>query len=72
MLRLFSAKIFRECLEDYSLPIYAFENFDDVEKAIDMKNGTYKFCLPVSVGDFPEVNVPACFSNEENELKKLC
>ncbi len=71
MLRLFSAKIFRECLEDYSLPIYAFENFDDVEKAIDMKNGTYKFCLPVSVGDFPEVNVPACFSNEENELKNF-
>ena len=71
MLRLFSSKIFREDLNDYALPIYAFEDFEDIKGAVNMKNGTYKFCLPVSIGDFPEVNVPACFSSTEEELRKF-
>ena len=68
MLRLFSSKIFREDLSDYALPIYAFENFEDIKRVIDMENGTYKFCLPASIGDFPEVNVPAWCSFEQEEL----
>lgn len=72
MLRILSSKIFREDLNDYSLPMIAFENFDDVKNGIDLNNGTYKFCLPVSVGDFPEVNVTACFSNNEEELRAFC
>ena len=71
MLRLFSSKIFREDLGDYALPVYAFSVFQDIEKTIDMQNGTYKFCLPVSVGDFPEVNVPACFSLNPEEIKEF-
>lgn len=69
MLRIFSSKIFREDLSDYALPMLAFENFEDVEKVMDMNSGTYKFCLPVSIGDFPETNVPACFSNNAEELR---
>ena len=71
MLRLLSSKIFREDLEEYALPMWAFENFEDIEKRIDLNNGTYKFCLPVSVGDFAETNVPACFSNDPEELRKF-
>lgn len=71
MLRMFSSKIFREDLSNYSLPMIAFEDFDDVKNGIDLNNGTYKFCLPVSIGDFAEVNVPACFSNSEEELRKF-
>lgn len=36
-----------------------------------MESGTYKFCLPVSIGDFPETNVPACFSNSAEELRNF-
>lgn len=69
MLRLFSSKIFREDLEDYALPVYSFDDYKDIEETIDMENGTYKFCLPVSIGDFPEVNVPACFSLNSEEIR---
>ena len=51
--------------------MWAFENFEDVKRKIDMTNGTYKFCLPVSIGDFAETNVPACFSNNEDELREF-
>lgn len=68
MLRILSAKIFREDIEDYGLPTVAFENFDDIKKYMDLNNDTYKFLLPVSIGDFAESNVPACFSNKEKEL----
>lgn len=71
MLRFFSSKIFRVYLYNYSLPMIVFEDFDDVKNGIDLNNGTYKFCLPVSVGDFAEVNVPACFSNKEEELRRF-
>lgn len=69
MLRLLSSKIFREDLDEFALPMWAFENFEDVKTKIDMENNTYKFCLPVSIGDFAETNVPACFSNNKNELR---
>lgn len=72
MLRIFSSKIFREDLINYALPMWSFENFDDVVDKINIKSNTYKFVLPVSVGDFPETNVPACFSNNENELRSFC
>ena len=50
----------------------AFDKFDNImESDIDMDNGTYKFCLPVSIGDFPEVNVPTCFSNDTLELREF-
>ncbi|MEI3395074.1 MAG: hypothetical protein V8R82_05125 [Clostridia bacterium] len=71
MLRIFSSKIFREDLSNYALPMCAFEKFDDAKNKINMNNNTYKFCLPVSIGDFPETNVPACFSNSEEELRKF-
>lgn len=71
MLRIFSSKIFREDLSNYALPMCAFEKFDDVRKKINLNNNTYKFCLPVSIGDFPETNVPACFSNNEGELRQF-
>ena len=71
MLRIFSSKIFREDLREFSLPMLAFERFDDVKKKINTSSNTYKFCLPVSIGDFPETNVPACFSNSEDELKQF-
>lgn len=71
MLRLFSSKIFREDLGEFALPMWAFEKFEDVKQKIDMKNNTYKFCLPVSIGDFAETNVPACFSSNEEELREF-
>lgn len=71
MLRLFSSKIFREDVSDYALPMFAFENFDDLDGNIDLDNGTFKFLIPVSVGDFPETNVPACFSNKKEELREF-
>lgn len=71
MLRIFSSKIFREDLSEFSLPMWSFEKFEDVGQKIDMKNNTYKFCLPVSIGDFAETNVPACFSNNEEELREF-
>lgn len=71
MLRILSSKIFREDLYEYALPMWAFENFDDVKTKIDMMNNTYKFCLLVSIGDFAETNVPACFSNNEDELREF-
>jgi hypothetical protein len=71
MLRLFSSKIFREDVPDYALPMFAFENFDDLEGNLELDNGTYKFLIPVSVGDFPETNVPACFSNNKEELRSF-
>ena len=71
MLRLFTPTVFRESVSDYSLPIVAFESFDDVEKEIDLSSKTFKFLLPVSIGDFAESNVPACFSNDENELRRF-
>ncbi len=71
MLRIFSSKIFREDLSNYALPMCAFEKFDDAKNKINMNNNTYKFCLPVSIGDFPETNVPACFSNNEEELREF-
>lgn len=71
MLRIFSSKIFREDLSMFACPMYAFEHFSDVKRKMDMDSGTYKFCLPVSVGDFPEINVPACFSNKESELAQF-
>lgn len=71
MLRLLSSKIFREDLGEFALSMWAFENFEDVKEKIDMTNNTYKFCLPVSIGDFAETNVPACFSNNEYELREF-
>lgn len=72
MLRILSSKIFREDLLEYALPMVAFDKFDNLmESDIDMDNGTYKFCLPVSIGDFLEVNVPACFSNNILELREF-
>lgn len=71
MLRLYSPKIFRENFNDWVLPMWIFENFEEVEKVVDMESGTYKFCLPVSIGDFAEQNVPACFSKQQEELKKF-
>lgn len=71
MLRIFSSKIFREDLRGFSLPVWAFERFDDVKRKINILSNTYKFCLPVSIGDFPETNVPACFSNSEDELRQF-
>ena len=49
MLRLFTPTVFRESVSDYSLPIVAFESFDDVEKEIDLSSKTFKFLLPVSI-----------------------
>lgn len=70
MLRILSAKVFREDLKHWSLPMIAFEDFDDyVKEKINVDSGSYKFCLPVSIGDFPETNVPACFSSDVNELE---
>lgn len=70
MLRLFSSKIFREDLSDFALPMVAFGEFDDdVKVAIGANSGTFKFCLPVSIGDFHETNVPACFSNDVEDLE---
>lgn len=71
MLRIFSSKIFREDLKEFSLPMLAFEKFEDATSEMNMANNTYKFCLPVSIGDFAETNVPACFSNDEGELKSF-
>lgn len=71
MLRLLSSKIFREDLSEFALPMWAFEDFEDVKRKIDITNNTYKFCLPVSIGDFAETNVPACFSNNEDELREF-
>lgn len=71
MLRIFSSKIFREDVSDYALPMFAFENFDDLDGNIDLDNGTFKFLIPVSVGDFPETNVPACFSNNRDVLRNF-
>ena len=68
MLRLLSPRIFREGPKEYALPMFAFEDIDDVFKNWDLYNGTYKFLLPVSVGDFKEINVPACFSNNPDVL----
>lgn len=68
MLRLLSSKIFREDLQEFALPMFAFHDFGDVKCKMVMDSGTYKFCLPVSVGDFAETNVPACFSNDERTL----
>ena len=69
MLRLLSPRIFREGPKEYALPMFAFEDIDDVFKNWDLYNGTYKFLLPVSVGDFEEINVPACFSNDPDVLR---
>lgn len=69
MLRILSSKIFREDLDEYALPMFAFEKFEDIVNKVDFTNGTYKFCLPVSIGDFSETNVPACFSNNMDEIK---
>ncbi len=71
MLRILSSKIFREDLNEFALPMWAFENFEDVEKLEELYSGTYKFCLPVSIGDFNETNVPACFSSDVEELRKF-
>lgn len=71
MLRLLSPRIFREGPKEYALPMLAFEDIDDVFKNWDLYNGTYKFLLPVSVGDFEEVNVPACFSNDPDVLREF-
>lgn len=71
MLRLLSPRIFREGPKEYALPMFAFEDIDDVFKNWDLYNGTYKFLLPVSVGDFEEVNVPACFSNDPDVLREF-
>lgn len=71
MLRLLSPRIFRDGPKEYALPMLAFEDIDDVFKNWDLYNGTYKFLLPVSVGDFEEVNVPACFSNDPNVLREF-
>ena len=49
--------------------MWAFENFEDIERAIDLNTGTYKFCIPVSIGDFSEIKVPACFSNDVEEFR---
>ncbi len=62
MLRMLSSKIFREILADSAPQIWAFENFEDIEKIPSMHNESVKFCLPVSLGDFPEIHIPACFS----------
>lgn len=69
MLRLLSSKIFREDLSEYALPMLSFEDFEDIENLPNMSEDTFKFCLPVSVGDFSETNVPACFSNEIKTLR---
>lgn len=71
MLRLFSAKIFREFLDDCSVPTVAFRQWSDIQDIPLMSNTNYKFCLPVSIGDFAESNVPACFSNDTLELKEF-
>lgn len=71
MLRLLSPKIFREGPSEYALPMVAFEDFEDVLKIWDLYNGTYKFLLPVSKGEFAEVNIPACFSKDPDELRKF-
>ncbi len=62
MLRMLSSKIFRENLKGETPSMWAFENFEDVEKIPSMHNKSVKFCLPVSLGDFPEIHIPACFS----------
>lgn len=69
MLRVFQSKIFREDLREFTIPTLAFREFDDIKNKIDFGNGTYKFCLPLSVGDFPEAKVPPCFSNDADEIK---
>ncbi len=71
MLRILSSKIFREDLSEFSLPMWAFENFEDIEQLPEINSGTFKFCLPVSVGDFHETNVPACFSSNIEELQNF-
>lgn len=71
MLRLFQSKIFREDLQEFSIPTISFRNFEDVSTKIDFSNNTYKFCLPLSVGDFPEANVPPCFSNSKEEISQF-
>ena len=71
MLRLLSPRIFREGPKEYALPMFAFEDIDDVFKNWDLYNCTYKFLLPVSVGDFKEINVPACFSNNPDVLREF-
>ncbi len=71
MLRILSSKIFREDLNDFALPMWAFEDFEDIEYLPEINSGTFKFCLPVSIGDFPETNVPACFSSNVEELKEF-
>ena len=71
MLILLSPRIFREGPKEYALPMFAFEDIDDVFKNWDLYNGTYKFLLPVSVGDFKEINVPACFSNNPDVLESF-
>lgn len=71
MLRVFQSKIFREDLKDFSIPTLSFRKFEDVENKVDFSNGTYKFCLPLSVGDFPEAKVPPCFSNDKEEIREF-
>ena len=73
MLRLLTPMVFREATPEYSLPVIAFENWNDIKenKSINIDTNTFKFLLPVSIGDFAESNVPACFSNNEEELKKF-
>ena len=71
MLRLFSSKIFREDVSNYGLPMVAFEDFNDLDGNIDLDNNSYKFLIPVSIGDFAETNVPACFSNNKDELRSF-
>lgn len=71
MLRLLSSKIFREDLSEYAVPTLAFENFEDIEDFLKNNKDTFKFCLPVSLGDFSEVNVPACFDKDIKNLKKF-
>ncbi len=70
MLRLFSAKIFREDLPNFSLPMIAFRDYEEIEEIICQSN-TFKFCIPVSIGDFAEVKIPACFSNNPLEIKEF-
>lgn len=71
MLRIFTPMVFRETTPEYSLPVIAFENWKDIEEKINLKDNSFKFLLPVSIGDFAETNVPACFSNKEEELKQF-
>lgn len=40
MLRLLSPRIFREGPKEYALPMFAFEDIDDVFKNWDLYNGT--------------------------------